>query len=865
MSQSRSLDSCLLTVALGLLGAPLAGQTAITEWLVLGPLAAPATSGAAEPEALPEGFLSFDTDWPEHGDQISWFDGRTVAWTAQAARNGDLTLPNDQGIAFAVAYLNADRWQKIAVDIEGNGQRRVWLDGNALSGEAVLEQGSHWLLVETQTPGDGSWSIHATVNTQTEGASVQPSTRPRRPPTLTEIEQLPNVTGMSIDPMGRYGTFLVRSVDMSNDRWVTALQLRDLQTGRGVRELGLNTQATSPVWSRDGSHLAFLTATDQQGGSGVDVWVWNPDDGEARRILRSEPGVSSLQFSGDGSWLYFTGTVTPDSAKNTMTGAARLTDVWERWSFWKSKAQLYAVHVDQGTRVTLAGDVEYSVSAPALSPDGRTFAYGREVRTPERPFIRVEIWMLDLSSLESRKLLDLNHEAFSAPQGYAWSPDGRALAFCASSRNLLSQDDQDFNVFETELYAVSIDAPRLVPLSEGSIPSVGALGCAPQWSDDGRIYLKVQNGSRNVLARSRGPVVAESLPGATLEMIPLPDGETMGPYDISGNTLVAAYESPVASQTIHRVNLANGESSELFSPVGDTTSQADMPSMHDWTFTDEDGWEIDGWYLTPPDFDPSRKYPTIVWYYGGTVATSRTFDRRLVSYAAQGYVVYVLNPAGAPGWGQEFSDMHVNDWGYPAGSDIIEGVTRFAAEHSFVDTDRIGNFGHSYGGFMTMHMATRTDLFAASASIAGISNIANYWGSGWTGYSYTEGTCQGCYPWNRRDVYVERSPLFQADRITTPLLLIHGTDDTNVVPTESEQMFTALRVLNKETELIRFFGENHGVNSKPSVQLNRDMILLEWFDMHLCNRPDAWRHRWGEDGDPKTVTATDGGRTQDDR
>ena len=155
----------------------------------------------------------------------------------------------------------------------------------------------------------------------------------------------------------------------------------------------------------------------------------------------------------------------------------------------------------------------------------------------------------------------------------------------------------------------------------------------------------------------------------------------------------------------------------------------------------------------------------------------------------------MLNPAGAPGYGQKFADLHIDDWGYPAGSDIIEGVTKFVEAHPFVDGDRIGNFGRSYGGFMTMHLLTRTDLFAASVEVAGISNIAGYWGAGWTGFSYTDGTCPGCYPWNRRDVYVDRSPLFQADRIRTPLLLIHGTRDTNVVPTESEQMFTALRGL----------------------------------------------------------------------
>jgi acylaminoacyl-peptidase len=238
----------------------------------------------------------------------------------------------------------------------------------------------------------------------------------------------------------------------------------------------------------------------------------------------------------------------------------------------------------------------------------------------------------------------------------------------------------------------------------------------------------------------------------------------------------------------------------------------------------------------------------IVHYYGGTLPMKKSFDRRLVWFAAKGYVVLMTNPAGAPGYGQAFANLHINDWGYPAGSDIIEGVEQFEKTHAYVDPKHVGNFGHSYGGFMTMHLATRTNLFATSIEIAGISNIADYWGAGWTGYSYTDGTCPGCYPWNRKDLYVDRSPLFQADKIKGPMLLIHGTDDTNVVPTESEQMFTALRMLGREAELIRFYGENHGINSRPSVTRALYGVMLDWYDKYLRDRPDAWLARWNPTG-----------------
>ena len=123
----------------------------------------------------------------------------------------------------------------------------------------------------------------------------------------------------------------------------------------------------------------------------------------------------------------------------------------------------------------------------------------------------------------------------------------------------------------------------------------------------------------------------------------------------------------------------------------------------------------------------------IVHYYGGTLAMKKNFENRLLWFASKGYVVLMSNPAGAPGYGQKFSNYHANDWGFPAATDIIEGTKAFTAAHRYVDPARVGNFGNSYGGFMTMHLHTRTPIFRTGISLAGISNIANYWGAGNSG------------------------------------------------------------------------------------------------------------------------------------
>ncbi len=223
--------------------------------------------------------------------------------------------------------------------------------------------------------------------------------------------------------------------------------------------------------------------------------------------------------------------------------------------------------------------------------------------------------------------------------------------------------------------------------------------------------------------------------------------------------------------------------------------------IQDWNFMNERDREITGRIYTPPDFDPSRKYPCIVYYYGGTSPVSRDFGGRYPKeiWAAHGYVVYVLQPSGATGFGQEFSALHVNDWGIIVADEIIDGVQRFLRTHPFIDEKRVGCIGASYGGFMTMLLTTRTDLFSAAVAHAGISSISSYWGEGFWGYLYSATATANSFPWNRKDIYIDQSPLFSADRVNTPLLLTHGTVDTNVPPGESIQLYTALKLLGKET------------------------------------------------------------------
>jgi dipeptidyl aminopeptidase/acylaminoacyl peptidase len=162
-----------------------------------------------------------------------------------------------------------------------------------------------------------------------------------------------------------------------------------------------------------------------------------------------------------------------------------------------------------------------------------------------------------------------------------------------------------------------------------------------------------------------------------------------------------------------------------------------------------------------------------------------------------------------------------------------------------VDSTKIGNIGASYGGFMTQYLLTQTDLFASAVSHAGISNITSYWGEGYWGYTYSAGASAGSYPWNNPQLYVDQSPLFHADKIETPLLLLHGTADTNVPIGESIQMFTALKLLGKPVEFIQVEGENHAIyDYQKRIAWNH--TIYAWFDKWLKNDARWWNSMYPE-------------------
>ncbi|MEM1008089.1 MAG: prolyl oligopeptidase family serine peptidase, partial [Myxococcota bacterium] len=285
----------------------------------------------------------------------------------------------------------------------------------------------------------------------------------------------------------------------------------------------------------------------------------------------------------------------------------------------------------------------------------------------------------------------------------------------------------------------------------------------------------------------------------------------------------------------------------IYDPNAERQKQVRLGTVQDWSVKFSNDTTLDGRVYLPPGFSKQKRYPLLVYYYGGTYPVTRNFDGRYPFHlwAAHGYVIYVLQPSGAPGYGQTFASRHVNEWGTRVPNEIINATRSFLTAHSYVDPKRIGCLGASYGGYTTMKLLTQTNMFRAAISHAGISNIPSYWGGGYWGYLYSSTSAAKRYPWSHPKYFTQQSPLFSAHKITTPLLLLHGKKDTNVPFLESAQMFAALRLLGKPVELFEVKDTDHWVIDTKRLKLwSRN--FLAWFDKQLKQQPQWWEALHGQ-------------------
>jgi dipeptidyl aminopeptidase/acylaminoacyl peptidase len=639
------------------------------------------------------------------------------------------------------------------------------------------------------------------------------------------------IQGVSLSPNGRFAltnfSYVYKDGSVGN-----CCELTDLNSGKMLWREDPNTRQLA--WMPF-SNTLYYTA---KGFSGKELRTLDPLTQEEKVLLNDLPD-GSFTWSPKESFMIYSVSETLPVEKGDLR---RIINPEDRQSDFRSRNSLFLYDLKTGLkrRLTFGTDDVYLL---AYSSDEKQILYStRRAFLPEHPFSDGSLFLLTLETMKVDTIW--YHDKYAS--WATFSPDGKKLLIRGDPNafdgiGLKIGKGQIANVYDGQLFMMDLATRKVEALTKDFDPSVQYA----QWSTyDGKIYLS---------AEDRDYVRIFTLDPLSKKINKLPlSPDVIGGFDLALTAGRAAYFGSTVSATgkVFTMDLKTQKEKLLAAPGLDRLALVDPVKVEDWNFKASDGTTIYGRFYLPPGFDATKKYPTLVYYYGGTSPTNRSFESNypLNLYASMGYVVYNLQPSGTTGFGQEFSARHVNAWGDKTADEIIQGTKQFCREHAFTDSTKLGCFGASYGGFMTMYLQTKTDMFKAAVSHAGISSIASYWGEGYWGYTYSSAASSGSYPWNNPELYWDHSPLFHADKIKTPLLLLQGSVDTNVPIGESIQMFTALKILGKDVDYVRIEGENHSIRTF-SRKMEWQRTILAYFARYLKS-DDRW---WTEMYKPTAV------------
>lgn len=632
----------------------------------------------------------------------------------------------------------------------------------------------------------------------------------------------------SLSPDGKY--LLIKYSERHNARETTyRAVLQETASGK-VIDSEANVYAN---WMPKGSTLYYTIHKP----AGYEIHTTDIPSMKNSVIARGVP-TSSFSFTPDAKSIIYYKNVDGSSHGDVMK---RYTGPDDRLPGNRSRS--YIMRYDLASRaVTTLTYGGATTSICDFTRDGKKMLYITSVNRPaEFPFYFKDLVEMDLTTLKTDTLIHNDgyiNSAIYSPDAKKLFIEGSATAFNGIGLNIGKEEIA--NDFDGQGFIYDIATKQVTPSTKDFAP---ALQGGTTWNPtDNKIYFRGETGFDSYiycLDPKTGKISKLDTKIEYAYNFSMGKDEKEWIAYTGGNF----YDTGVA----YLLNLKTGKTRLLDDPMQAELKGVEFGKMTPWKFTAKDGSEIDGYECLPPNFDPNKKYPLIVYYYGGTSPSTASITTPYSPqvFASRGYVVYVLNPSGTTGYGQEFAARHVNAWGKRTADEIIEGVKKFCKAHPFVDEKKIGCIGASYGGFMTQYLQTKTDIFAAAVSHAGISNVTSYWGEGFWGYSYDAVAAAKSYPWNNPDLFTKQGSLFNADKIKTPLLLLHGTVDTNVPIGESIQLFNALKILGRDVEFITVEGENHVITDFDK-KMEWQNTIMAWFAKYLQGDSRWWDSLYGK-------------------
>jgi dipeptidyl aminopeptidase/acylaminoacyl peptidase len=661
---------------------------------------------------------------------------------------------------------------------------------------------------------------------------------PKRNLQVDDLFRVKTLGDPQVSPDGRWVAYTIATASLKEDKTETQVWMAPADGGEPLPMTAAGTSASQPRFSPDGKYLAFLAARPEEGEAKDDaktqVWLLDRRGGEAQRLTEVPQGVDGFEWAPDGKRVVLlikdpspeeieaqqhkeagTKPVRPKAPPVSVVERLQIKRDYEGY-LDRRRRHLYVfdLAVKKPQQVT-SGD--HDDRDPVWSPDGRFLAFvSNHTEDPDANYDS-NVWVVAVDNPDKgQTLVQLTANSGDDEQP-AWSPDGKWIAYVTNPEPKLLW------------YATNHLALLPAPTAGGTRPEPKLLTKPldrnvrqPQFApDSASIYFRLEDSGEEHVARVpvAGGAVTRPLAG------PRAAGRFMVGRDGTIATLVSDPQHPDEVFL-----LKGGAVKQLTHANKEFLDEVRLADFEEVQFKSKDGTAVEGFIVKPPGFSPELKYPALLRIHGGPVSQydkSFSFEDQL--FAANGYVVVLPNPRGSSGYGQDYSRAIFADWGTKDTQDVLAGVDHAIAQ-GYVDPDRLGVGGWSYGGILTNYVISQTDRFKAAISGAG--------GALWTGF-YGHDHYQLEYevelglPWKNREVW-ERlsSAYYNVEKITTPTLYMGGAEDWNVPIIGSEQMYQALRRLGRKTQLVVYPGQHHGIR-KPTYQKDRYQRYLAWYDTYV--------------------------------